>query len=494
MQRIAVLLTLSIALLLPAQLEARGIKESDIREHIAVLASDDFEGRAPGTAGEDKTINYIAEEWGSAGLSPASRNGDWFDPVPLMSYKPISDEVRFKRNRRSLRFNQKDIILVGNSTDYTKKAVPVHFAGTGLRADGSIVTDVAGKAVLMLLDVPEDVKSEFRSPRKRSAAMIADGAEAVIYITSSDDWKATLRRFRRASINLKGQRARAPIQGAISTEFAVGLVTSGGRDWDKLLAKGDGSDFNGIDLGITGEFNVSTEISQIDSANVIGKIPGRKPGNGAVLFLGHWDHFGYCGDEGDEDRICNGAVDNASGIAVLIEVAEKLARKKHDRDIYFLATTAEERGLFGAYEYARNPAFPLKDVVIALNIDTIAIAPRGAKVAIVGRGTTPLDKVVEKVARKQKRKIEETDDANAFIERQDGWALTEQGVPALMVGGSFADMELLQKFLSGPYHGVDDELTDETELGGAAEDADLHVALGKYFASTRKYKRAASGD
>jgi len=316
----------------------------------------------------------------------------------------------------------------------------------------------------------------------------------IIYVTDAEQWQPVSRRFNRASLNLEGQRERAPLQGAVSTEFAVGLITAGGQDWDKLISQSKSDTFNGTDLGLLGDFKVTTEIGRIESSNVIGKIKGKKPGNGAVLFLGHWDHFGYCGAEGDEDRICNGAVDNASGIAVLIEVAKKLARKKHSRDIYFLATTAEERGLFGAYEYARNPPFPLEDIVIALNVDTIAIAPRGAKVAIIGRGTTPLDKHIEKVARKQKRKIEKSEDANAFIRRQDGWALAQKGVPALMVGGSFADQELLQKFLSGPYHGVDDELTDATELGGATEDANLHVALGRYFASTRKYKRAASGD
>jgi hypothetical protein len=115
-------------------------------------------------------------------------------------------------------------------------------------------------------------------------------------------------------------------------------------------------------------------------------------------------------------------------------------------------------------------------------------------VAIIGRGTTPLGAVVETVAKKTGRAIEESNDANAFIQRQDGWALAQKGVPALMVGGSFADLNLLQKFLGSDYHGPNDELTDSTELGGAAEDTDLHIALGRHFADTRKYKSKKAGE
>ena len=129
-----------------------------------------------------------------------------------------------------------------------------------------------------------------------------------------------------------------------------------------------------------------------------------------------------------------------------------------------------------------------------LNIDTIAVAPRGAKVAIIGRGTTKFDSVIENIAKKAGRKIETSTESNDFIRRQDGWALAQKNVPALMVGGSFADAALLEAFLSDDYHGPDDELTDATELGGAAEDAMLHVALGKHFANTRKQPAAKPAD
>jgi Zn-dependent M28 family amino/carboxypeptidase len=204
--------------------------------------------------------------------------------------------------------------------------------------------------------------------------------------------------------------------------------------------------------------------------------------------------LGICKPEGEIDRICNGAVDNASGMAVLTEIARRLAKKRHDRDIYFVGTTAEESGLLGAQVFADDPVFPLENIVIALNVDTIAVAPRGAKVAIIGRGTTALEPEIESVALKAGRQIEKSTDANAFLRRQDGWVLTQKGVPALMLSGSFSDLELMERFLNGAYHGPDDEFGPTVELGGAADDAELHVALGKYFASAKKHKRAINAN
>ena len=153
------------------------------------------------------------------------------------------------------------------------------------------------------------------------------------------------------------------------------------------------------------------------------------PDGKAVLFLGHWDHLGICGKDGEADRICNGAVDNASGIAVLIEVAKRLASgQRPDRDIYFLATTAEEKGLLGAHYFADHPVVPLTDITVALNVDTIAISPRGTPVATIGRGKPAYDAVVRAAATKLGRKLDEDGEADAFIQRQDGWALGAKGV------------------------------------------------------------------
>lgn len=473
---------------------SKPVTEADLRAHIAILASDAFEGRKPGTEGEAKTVKYIAEQWAKAGLKPAAANGSWFEPVPLIQRGQGSVKFSFTSKGRKLRTTSEDIILVGKQMDYVRNNLPLIFTGAGVTSDGTVAADVAGKAALVLFDA-DNVPDNMRSPRARREALIAAGAEAVIVVgDTKGNWPALRRLLLSRPIALETREKRASLEGAITTEFAVGLVTAAGQDWDTLRAHAKKADYAGELLGIDAEFDVRTDIYRFNSSNVIGKIPGRKKNSGAVMYMGHWDHLGICAPEDAPDRICNGAVDNASGIAVLNEVAKALGKKKHDRDIYFVATTAEESGLLGAYSFADKPVMPLDDIVISLNVDTIAIAPRGSKVAIIGRGTTPLDAAVEAVAKKSGRAIESSTDANAFIQRQDGWALTQKGVPALMVGGSFADLDLLQKFLGSDYHGPKDELTDSTELGGAAEDTELHIALGQYFADVRKYKSKKAGE
>lgn len=473
---------------------ASKVSETDVRSHVAVLASDAFEGRKPGTEGEAKTVKYIAEQWANAGLKPAATDGSWFDPVPLIQRGQGNAEYSFTAAGRKLRIASAEIILIGKQGSYVKKDLPLVFAGGGVTSDGKVTADVAGKAALVLFDA-ENVPDNMKSPRARREALVAAGAEAVIFVGDSQgNWSALRRQLLSRPIALESREKRAPMEGAISTEFVVALVTAAGRDWDKLRANAKLPDYAGEALGVDADLNVTTDVYRFNSSNVIGKIPGRKKGAGAVMYMGHWDHLGICAPEGAPDRICNGAVDNASGIAVLNEVAKALAKKRHDRDIYFIATTAEESGLLGAYAFAEKPAMPLDDIVISLNVDTIAIASRGSKVAIIGRGTTQLDGAVEAVARKAGRAIETSTDANAFIQRQDGWALAQKGVPALMVGGSFADLDLLQKFLGSDYHGPNDELTDKTDLGGAAEDAELHIALGRHFANARKYKWKKAGE
>lgn len=473
---------------------AKGVSEADLREHIAVLASDDFEGRKPGTEGETKTVKYIAEQWAKAGLKPAASDGGWFDPVPLIQRGRGDATYAFNAKGRKLRIVSDEIVLIGKDAEYSKKDLPVIFTGIGVTSDGRVAADVAGKLAMVLLEA-DNAPEKLKTPKARREALVAAGAEAVVFVGDSQgNWPVLRRQLLSRPIGLESREKRAMLEGAISSEFAVALVTAAGRDWDKLRAHSKGADYAGEALGIDADFEVRTDIYRFNSSNVIGKLAGRKKGSGAVLFTGHWDHLGICGPEDAPDRICNGAVDNASGIAVLTEVAQRLAKKRHDRDIYFLATTGEESGLLGAYAYTDKPVFPLKDIVISLNVDTIAIAGRNSKVAIIGRGTTPLDATVEAVAKKAGRAIESSTDSNEFIQRQDGWALAQKGVPALMVGGSFADLDLLQKFLGSDYHGPNDELTDKTELGGAAEDADLHIALGAYFADSRKYKSTKAGE
>ncbi len=467
---------------------ANAVREDDLRPHIEIMASDAFEGREPGTAGEQKTLDYLKKVWSKAGLKPGAQNGDWLEPVQLVRRGPKEHVAAFFAKGEKLRFASDEMTLVSREASYQARKLPFLFVGHGVDKNGKTPADIAGKAVFMLSDPADFLPESLRTGRSRREALIQAGAEAVISIAGEQiDYPVFRRVLSSRAISLESQEKRAQLEGVVSAKFMVALVTAAGGDWDKLRAAARVQDFGAKPLGVLADLDVTSDVNRFASHNIVGKIAGKKPERGAVLFMGHWDHLGICRPNDAKDSICNGAVDNASGMAVLTEVALRLARKRHDRDIYFLGTTAEESGLLGAQAFVDNPFVPLDKIVIALNIDTIAIAPRGAKVSIIGRGTTKLDGIIEDIARKAKRKIEPSSDANSFLQRQDGWVLTQKGVPALMVGGSFADLELLERFLGSSYHGPDDELTRSTELGGAAEDATLHVLMGQHFASAKKY-------
>jgi Zn-dependent M28 family amino/carboxypeptidase len=245
-----------------------------------------------------------------------------------------------------------------------------------------------------------------------------------------------------------------------------------------------------VPLKLTASLDVSTEVRPYTSHNVVGRLRGSGETGESVLYLGHWDHLGICRPETAKDRICNGAVDNASGIAMLIETARALAEgPRPARDILFMGTTAEEMGLLGADYFGQNPTVPLESLVAAINLDTVAVAPAGEPVAIIGRGTTPLDSLVDATARELGREIDTDDEANVMIQRQDGWMLARAGVPTVMVGGSFSDMKVLRDFLGGPYHKPEDDLDHPLVLEGAAEDAELLIALGRKLADPEQYRR-----
>lgn len=219
------------------------------------------------------------------------------------------------------------------------------------------------------------------------------------------------------------------------------------------------------------------------SHNVIGVARGRRPDGKAVLVMAHWDHLGLCMPDSPTDRICNGAVDNASGVAAMLAVAERVVKMKFDRDVWFVATGAEEWGLLGAKAFADNPPLPLAGIIAGFNLDTIAIASSGAPVAMVAAPGSGLEALVREAANAMCRPWDGDDEAASFLKRQDGWALAQKGVPMIMVGGSFSDMVLLRRFLAGPYHAANDELRPDTDLGGAVDDANLHVELVRRAAS-----------
>jgi Zn-dependent M28 family amino/carboxypeptidase len=318
--------------------------------------------------------------------------------------------------------------------------------------------------------------------------LASHGAAAITIITASDARWERIRDQYQGGRTLLAADVGPAATGAMSDALWQRLAEGAGRDARQLERAATGTGFRALPLGGSIDLRIKTAIRRYQSVNVVGRIIGAERPGEALLYTAHWDHLGICRRPTIQDRICNGAVDNASGIALMLEAARGLANgPKPARSIFFVATTAEEYGLLGARALARNLPIPAKAIVAALNLDTVAIAPRGAPVAIIGRGTTPLDPLIDATARALGRKVDGDTEANALIARQDGWELTSAGIPAVMIGGAFSDMALLESFFASRYHGPSDDIYHGIELGGAAEDTALHIALGRVLADPARF-------
>ncbi len=469
---------------------AEPVSTEALRRHVDVLASDDFAGREPGTEGERKTIAYIAAQMRSFGLEPAGPNNGWYQPLEVKGRRPGDQssvwQARGGRKER-IELGRDELILIGRSARETLGPAPVIFAGHGAVVpdkgiDQLAGADLKGAVVLILYDAPKGLPGY----SQRAEAVAAAGAAAVIGIMGEALPWPVVQRVYDAGQKRLATREPAPLAGAISKSAAENLLRAAGADPAALIAT-PGPSFKAVPLELRASFDVTTAVEAIRTNNVLGRIRGSGGGKESLLYLSHWDHLGICDKEGP-DRICNGAVDNASGIAALIEIARALGRgKRPKRDILFLATTAEEMGLLGAEYFASRPTVPLGSIVAAINMDTLAIAPKGEPVAVMGRGRAALDAVIDRTIAEAGRSADRDDEAAAFVQRQDGWALARAGVPAIMVGGSFADMNKLGAFLGGAYHSAADNPGPGLMLDGAAEDTDLMIALGRKLADPAVY-------
>lgn len=240
---------------------------------------------------------------------------------------------------------------------------------------------------------------------------------------------------------------------------------------------------NGPPGGQSGFTEATQAAGKISSRNVVGVVRGRNSDGKAVVLMAHWDHLGICRPKDSDDRICNGASDNASGVASTLAVAARVARLNLDRDVWFVFTGAEEWGLLGAKAFADNPPLPLDSIVAGFNQDTIAIAPAGTPVAVLGAKGSALEALIRATALAVGRGWDDDGDGDVMLKFQDGWALAEKGVPFVLTGGGISDFRALKAYLDANYHGVDDEMGPALELGGATEDANFHVALVRRAAS-----------
>lgn len=454
--------------------------EARLLEHIKILASDDFDGREPGTEGEAKTLRYLGRQWYDIGLVSGTNDpgNEWFAPVTLVAREPAGANVQFFRKGYRTPISPPGVLALTSGRRSLVRNAPLLFVG---RARGLDFTrnELAGRvAVVLDGDTPDST---------RQNKLLTLGASAVLTVLDGDrNIEEVSARRQRSGYALANDSLGGDLEAFISRQSMEMLLKGTAHSLDALETAAASPDFAPIALDVTASLEATTRETTIHTHNLIGKLPGRHPEDGAVLFLAHWDHFGECGEPTAEDRICNGAIDNASGVAALTEVARRLARgPQMDRDIYFLATTAEELGLLGANAFAENPPLPLERIVAAFNIDSDAIAPKGTPFAIVGRGMTGLDADIGKVARAEHFKLRENDEANEYERRQDGWALLQHDIPSVMVTTAYGDMDLMREFFDTDYHRPSDDLvhlSHPLQLGGEVEDVKMLAALGRWFA------------
>lgn len=460
--------------------------EAALRAHIEVLASDEFEGREPGTPGEAKTLRYLGRQWFDIGLVSGTNNPgkEWFAPVTLVGREPAGSSATFTRKGRRLSLSAGDVLMLTSGKRSLVRDTPVLFAGRG---DGAGLgrNEIAGRVVVVLDGKGMDGKG---IDGTRQDALLAAGAAAVLTVLDGErTLDGVAARRRRLGYALEDDAIGGDLEGFLSKAGMEQLLRGSGVTLAALEAEAARPGFLPRPLDLAASLEATTRETRIRTHNVIGKLPGRRPQAGAVLFVAHWDSFGVCAAPPAEDTICNGAIDNASGIAGLTEIARRLARgPRLDRDVYFLATTGEELGLLGAHAFTENPPLPLNQIVAAFNLDSIAIAPAGTPLAIVGRGLTRLDPGIAAVARQQRRRLVDDPATDAYVKRQDGWALLQHDIPTVQVSSAYGDLPKMETFFEGDYHRPSDDLTRSIELGGAAEDVLFHVALARWFGDLRR--------
>ena len=459
--------------------------EAALRAHIEVLASDDFQGREPGTEGETKTLRYLAREWFRAGLVSGTNDpgNAWFAPVALVERTPARSIASFQRNRRPIALPEVGILVLTSGPRQLVENAPMLFLGRGT-GEPPPRAELAGR-IAVILDAPASGADPALTD-SRQDRLLAAGAAAVLTVLDGErTLDAVAARRARSGYALADDATGGDLEAFVANDYAAALF---GAEWPALVAAADAPAFRPRSLALAGTLEATTRATRINTHNLIGLLPGRSSQRGAVLLVAHWDHFGTCAEAPAEDLVCNGAIDNASGVAVLTQVARILAKgKKLDRDVYFLATTAEEIGLLGAHAFAENPPLPLEGIVAAFNIDSPAIGPPGMPLTIIGHGRTALDGDIAKVAKSLKLKVSQNPAADGFLQRQDGWALLQRDIPAVMVSSSYSDPALVARFMDDTYHRPSDELRADTPLGGAAEDVGVQVALVRWFANLKTY-------
>lgn len=506
---------------------AEPISEAALHRHIAVLASDEFEGRAPGSKGEELTLDYLQRSFDAAGARPG--NGEsYLQAVPLVAVAPArqpSFVVRGADFSATLE-HRKDMVAWTKRLvdDVTVRDSPLVFAGYGIVApeygwNDYEGLDARGKTVVVLVNDPGYAAGDPALFTGRAMTYYGrwtykyeeaarQGAEAVIIVHETEPasygWAVVERSGSGERFGLRaedGNMSRAAVEGWITTEAAQELFAAAGEDFAALKAAALQPGFEARPLGdLHADIQVHSTIRAAESHNVLALVPGGKRPDEYVIFMGHWDHLGRDGDE-----VFNGAVDNASGIAGLLLLAESYASldPPPERSLLFVAVTAEEQGLLGSEYYGQNPVVPLEQTVAVINVDGLNYIGPTRDIAVIGYGASELDAFVDAAAAQHGRKVmpDPRPEAGSYY-RSDHFSVAKQGVPAvfpkmgrdLVEGGTQRGFALAQNFEQNHYHKPSDTYSPDQDWTGGVEDLKLYFELGLQIANSTAWPNWAEGN
>ncbi len=490
------------------------ITAAELGQHVAVLASDEFEGRGPASPGEEKTIQFLKEQFQKLGLQPG--NGDsYFQEVPLVSIT-ASPDISLRLTGRG---KSKALAYARDMMVWTKRVVgrvslknsDMIFVGYGIVApeydwNDYEGLDVKGKTVVMLVNDPgfatkdENLfkghamtyygrwtyKFEEAARQGAAAALIIHETEAAGY-----PWEVVANSWSGPQFDLVSEdnnMSRCAVEGWLTHDSAQALFQMAGQNLDELEKQAAQRDFQAVPLHVRASVTIRNDIKHSVSHNVIALLPGRERSDEVIFYMAHWDHFGK--DESLEgDQIYNGALDNATGTAGLLELAEAFTKLETPprRSVAFLAVTAEEQGLLGSQYYAEHPIFPRNKTVAAINMDGLNIYGKMRDITVIGYGNSELDDYVEAAAKEQGRVVRpDPEPEKGYFYRSDHFSFAKQGIPSLYTDigidnvehGEAWTREQLDKYTAERYHKPSDEYDPNWDLSGAVDDLRLLFKVG----------------
>jgi Zn-dependent M28 family amino/carboxypeptidase len=498
--------------------------------HIRVLASDEFEGRAPASEGEERTVDYLIRRFRKLGLKPGNPDGTYVQEVPLVGFtSKVEGSFRIGDEVMTLKSPQEWIAV-------SRRQVPearvdesgVVFVGYGVVApeygwDDYKDVDVRGKTIVMLVndppvpdpDDPEKLDDRFFGGRAMTyygrwtykyeiAAEKGAAAAVIVHETGPAGYpfEVVSGSWGRENFDIPAadrNASRAAVEAWITRDSAEELFKACGRDLDALKRAAASKDFRPVPLGAEASFFAKNTLREVKSKNVVAQLDGSDPDlkNEHIVYTAHWDHLGR--DESlTGDQIFNGAADNASGVAMMLEIAEAFAALEPGprRSVLFLAVTAEEKGLLGAKYYAEHPLYPLETTLADLNADVINLWGRTKDVTSVGLGQTTLDDLLAEVAQSAGRVVRpDPEPEKGMYYRSDHFEFARVGVPALNAKGGVDyigkpegyGLQMRDEYTKNDYHKVSDEVKPDWDLSGAAEDARLMFEVGVRVADGDAY-------